>query len=238
MALLFLAAMCYLPLFLRSFLCPQHPHVLNVYFGVPGSGKTTFAAYLTRWALHENVIIRFCRRHQNPVTRALLNSRYLKRRIDVYSNVPITGAYVLNAREDIGHYMIEDAKVIIDEAGIEYNNRNFKSFPQEAVYFYKYHRHYRVSVDVFSQSYEDMDVTLRRLAQNFYVVRRSLVPFCVVARRIRRRVGVDEHTKQIADLYALGLPVLDTKRIFSPPLWKMFNSYSRRALPRKEWSVW
>ena len=238
MALLFLAAMCYLPLFLRSFLCPQHPHVLNVYFGVPGSGKTTIAAYLTRWALHENVIIRFCRRHQNPVTRALLNSRYLKRRIDVYSNVPITGAYVLNAREDIGHYMIEDAKVIIDEAGIEYNNRNFKSFPQEAVYFYKYHRHYRVSVDVFSQSYEDMDVTLRRLAQNFYVVRRSLVPFCVVARRIRRRVGVDEHTKQIADLYALGLPVLDTKRIFSPPLWKMFNSYSRRELPRKEWSVW
>ena len=238
MALLFLAAMCYLPLFLRSFLCPQHPHVLNVYFGVPGSGKTTFAAYLTRWALHENVIIRFCRRHQNPVTRALLNSRYLKRRIDVYSNVPITGAYVLNAREDIGHYMIEDAKVIIDEAGIEYNNRNFKSFPQEAVYFYKYHRHYRVSVDVFSQSYEDMDVTLRRLAQNFYVVRRSLVPFCVVARRIRRRVGVDEHTKQIADLYALGLPVLDTKRIFSPPLWKLFNSYSRRELPRTEWSVW
>ena len=238
MALLFLAAMCYLPLFLRSFLCPQHPHVLNVYFGVPGSGKTTFAAYLTRWALHENVIIRFCRRHQNPVTRVLLNSRYLKRRIDVYSNVPITGAYMLNAREDIGHYMIEDAKVIIDEAGIEYNNRNFKSFPQEAVYFYKYHRHYRVSVDVFSQSYEDMDVTLRRLAQNFYVVRRSLVPFCVVARRIRRRVGVDEHTKQIADLYALGLPVLDTKRIFSPPLWKMFNSYSRRELPRKEWPVW
>ena len=238
MALLFLAAMCYLPLFLRSFLCPQHPHVLNVYFGVPGSGKTTFAAYLTRWALHENVLIRFCRRHQNPVTRALLNSRYLKRRIDVYSNVPITGAYVLNAREDIGHYMIEDAKVIIDEAGIEYNHRNVNSVPQEAVYFYKYHRHYRVSVDVFSQSYEDMDVTLRRLAQNFYVVRRSLVPFCVVARRIRRRVGVDEHTKQIADLYALGLPVLDTKRIFSPPLWKMFNSYSRRELPRKEWSVW
>ncbi len=230
--------MCYLAPLLRSFLCPQHPHVLNVYFGVPGSGKTTFAAYLTRWALHENAIIRFCRRHQNPVTRVLLNSRYLKRRIDVYSNVPITGAYMLNAREDIGHYMIEDAKVIIDEAGIEYNNRNFKSFPQEAVYFYKYHRHYRVSVDVFSQSYEDMDVTLRRLAQNFYVVRRSLVPFCVVARRIRRRVGVDEHTKQIADLYALGLPVLDTKRIFSPPLWKMFNSYSRRELPRKEWSVW
>lgn len=228
----------YCLIFLRSFLCPKHPHVLNVYFGVPGSGKTTFAAHLTKWALHENFIISLCRRHDNALSRFILRSGYLKRRIDVYSNVPITGAYVLNAKSDIGNYMIENAKIIIDEAGIEYNNRNFKSFPQEAIYFYKYHRHYQTSVDVFSQSFEDMDVTLRRLAQNFYVVRKSLVPFCVVARRIRRKVGVDDQTKQIADLYAMGLPVLDTKRIFSPPLWKMFNSYSRKELPVKDWQIW
>lgn len=228
----------YILIFIRSFLTPKHPHVLNVYFGVPGSGKTTFAAYLTKWALHENIIITLCRKYDNRVTRFILNTGYLKRRIDVYSNVPITGAYVLNAKTDIGNYMIENAKIIIDEAGIEYNNRNFKSFPQEAIYFYKYHRHYQTSVDVFSQSFEDMDVTLRRLAQNFYVVRKSLIPFCVVARRIRRKVGVDEQTKQIADLYAMGVPVFDTKRIFSPPLWKMFNSYSRKELPQKEWKVW
>jgi hypothetical protein len=238
MALLILAALVYLPFFLLSFLCPKHPHVLNVYFGVPGSGKTTFAAYLTKWALHENVLIRFCRKRPNRLTNLLLNSRCLKRRIDVFSNVPITGAYQLNAKEDIGRFMIEDAKIIIDEAGIEYNNRNYKTFSQEAIYFYKYHRHYKTSVDIFSQSYEDMDVTLRRLAQNFYVVRRSLVPFCVVARRIRRKVGVDEHTKQIMDLYAMGVPIIDTRRIFAPSLWKLFNSYSRKELPQKDWPVW
>lgn len=238
MALLLLAALVYIPIFLASFLCPKHRHVLNVYFGVPGSGKTTFAAYLTKWALHENFIITLCRKHPNRLTALILDSRYLKRRINVYSNVPITGAYELNAKEDIGHYMIEDAKIIIDEAGIEYNNRNYKTFSQEAIYFYKYHRHYRTSVDIFSQSYEDMDVTLRRLAQNFYVVRRSLVPFCVVARKIRRKVGVDEHTKQIMDLYAMGVPIIDTKRIFAPSLWKLFNSYSRKELPRKDWPVW
>lgn len=224
--------------FLSSFLCPKHPHVLNVYFGVPGSGKTTFAAHLTKWALHENVVIRLCRRFNNPISRLILKSKYLKRKIPVYSNVPITGAYQLDPKEDIGTYLIENAKIIIDEAGIEYNNRNFKSFPPQAIYFYKYHRHYQTSVDVFSQSYEDMDITLRRLAQNFYVVRKSLVPFCVVARRIRRKVGVDEQTKQISDLYSMGLPILDTKRIFSPPLWKLFNSYSRKELPQKEWPVW
>ena len=235
---LYLILGIYLLIVIRSFLCPKHPHVLNVYFGVPGSGKTTFAAHLTKWALHENKIITWCRNHDNAFSRWLLKSDYLKRRIDVYSNVPITGAFVLNAKEDIGKYMIENAKIIIDEAGIEYNNRNFKSFPQEAIYYYKYHRHYKTSVDVFSQSFEDMDITLRRLAQNFYVVRKSLIPFCVVARRIRRKVGVDEQTKQIADLYAMGLPVLDTRRIFSPPLWKMFNSYSRKELPVKEWQIW
>ena len=238
MALLILIVLAYLPFFLLSFLCPKHPHVLNVYFGVPGSGNTTFAAHLTKWALHENVLIRLCRKHPNRLTNLILNSRYLKRRIDVFSNVPITGAYQLNAKEDIGHFMIEDAKIIIDEAGIEYNNRNYKTFSQEAIYFYKYHRHYKTSVDIFSQSYEDMDVTLRRLAQNFYVVRRSLVPFCVVARRIRRKVGVDEHTKQIMDLYAMGVPIIDTRRIFAPSLWKLFNSYSRKELPKKNWPVW
>ena len=70
MSVIVLGLMLYLPIFLRSFLCPQHPHVLNVYFGVPGSGKTTFAAYLTKWALHENPIITFCRRHRNQIGRA------------------------------------------------------------------------------------------------------------------------------------------------------------------------
>ena len=42
MALLILAALVYLPFFLLSFLCPKHAHVLNVYFGVPSSGMTTF----------------------------------------------------------------------------------------------------------------------------------------------------------------------------------------------------
>ena len=106
MALLFLLAFVYLPFFLRSFLCPRHPHVLNVYFGVPGSGKTTFAAHLTKWALHENILIRFCRNHENRVTRLLLNSRYLKRRIDVYSNVPHHRG--LPPQRQGGHWLLHD----------------------------------------------------------------------------------------------------------------------------------
>lgn len=226
-------------LILYRWLCPPKvSHVLNVYFGVPGSGKTTFAAYLAKQAMKESKIITWAKDHPSAFSDRLLASRFFKRASAVYSNVPITGALELDPQKDIGKFMIVNGKVIIDEAGIEYNNRNFKSFPPDAVYWYKYHRHYECSVDVFSQSYEDMDITLRRLAQNYYVVKQSLLPYFVVCKRIRRKVGIDDMTHQIIDKYYFGLPLLDSKHVFSPPLWKLFNSYSRRELPEKDWSVW
>lgn len=217
---------------------PRHPLQLNVYFGVPGSGKTTYAAYLAKQARRESIVIRFCRRFPCRFTNWILDGGNWKREYPVWSNVPIAGTLRLNAREDIGVHMIQDGKMIIDEAGVEFNSRNYKTFPQTAIKFFKYHRHYGVSVDVFSQSFEDMDVTLRRLAQNFYVVRKSLIPFFIVTKRIRRRVGIDEKTHQLCDAYAFGFPVLDTKWIFCPPLWKLFNSYDFEELPEKEWAKW
>lgn len=226
-------------LILYRWLCPPKvPHVLNVYFGVPGSGKTTFAAYLAKQSMKESKIITWAKNHPSAFSDKLLASRFFKRASPVYSNVPITGALELDPQKDIGKVMIVNGKVIIDEAGIEYNNRNFKSFPPDAVYWYKYHRHYECSVDVFSQSYEDMDITLRRLAQNYYVVKKSLLPYFVVCKRIRRKVGIDDMTHQIIDKYYFGLPLLDSKHVFSPPLWKLFNSYSRKELPEKAWEVW
>lgn len=238
--------MAYLYIFLLVLLCsafqnvynPKHPLQLNVYFGVPGSGKTTFAAYLAKQAQKESIVIKLCRRFPCCFTNWILNGKHWKRKMNVYSNVPISGTYRVDARKDIGEYLIEDGKLIIDEAGVEFNSRKYKSFPDKAIYWFKFHRHYGVSVDVFSQSHEDMDVTLRRLAQNFYVVKKSLVPFFVCIRRIRRKVGIDNNTHQIVDAYSFGVPILDTKRIFSPPLWKLFNTYDHEPLPEKEWELW
>ena len=116
---------------------PKIKEVVSVYFGVPGSGKTTFAAWLAR--------------------------RDLRRGGNVWSNVPLTGTFKLDVHKDIGRYLIEKGRVIIDEAGIDYNNRKFNSLSIEEIEFFKYHRHYSTAVDVFSQSHEDFDVTLRRL---------------------------------------------------------------------------
>ena len=225
---------------LFRWLLPRPPKtVLNVYFGVPGSGKTTFAAYLAKQSMREARVITWARNHPCKFSAWLLDRTPLFKRAEpVYSNVPITGSYQLDPKDDIGKVMVEDGRVIIDEAGIEYNNRAYKTFSPAAIYWYKYHRHYKCPVDVFSQSYEDMDITLRRLAQNYFVVKKSLIPCFVVCKRIRRKVGIDDNTHQIIDHYYFGLPIIDTQWIYAPPLWKLFNSFSRKELPQKDWSVW
>lgn len=217
---------------------PKHPLQLNVYFGVPGSGKTTFAAYLAKQAQKESLVIKLCKRFPCWYTRRILNGKHWKRAFPVWSNVPIKGTYKLDTKKDLGKYMIENGKVILDESGVEFNNRDYKSLPKSIIEWAKYHRHYGVSVDMFSQSHDDMDVTFRRLAQNFYVVRKSMWPNVVVIKRIKRKVGIDDMTHQIVDKYYFGTPILDTKWIFCPPLWKMFDSYEVKKLPQKDWEYW
>ena len=187
---------------------PQYS--LYVYFGVPGSGKTTFAAWIAK--------------------------KVLKKQGQVWSNVPIKGTIKLNPVTDIGQTLITDGHVIIDEAGVEYNNRDFKSFSKEATYFYKHHRHYRVSVHLFSQGFDDMDKKLRTLATSLFVVKKSLIPFMIRRYRISKKVGINELTKEICDEY-YKVP-FSSRWIFSPALWDMFDTYSIKNLPEKDWEKW
>ncbi len=179
----------------------------DVYFGVPGSGKTTFAAYLSK--------------------------KRLKRKGQVYSNVPIKGTYQLNPVQDLGTYDVSNALVIIDEAGIEYNNRNFKDFKKNNLEFYKYHRHYKCDVAIFSQDYADMDLKLRKLATRYFLVKKSFFPFFIKRKLIQKKIGIDELTHDIIDQYYFVL--FGSKWIFCPKLWKMFNTEERKELPKKNW---
>lgn len=217
----------------------KNRHELNVYFGVPGSGKTTFAAWLVKKSTHKSLLYRLCcEKYPTIFTGLLIDLGLIRMPLPVWSNVPITGSLQLDVKKDIGFYMIDRGKVIIDEAGIEYNNRNFKALASEQIYWYKYHRHYHSSVDVFSQSHEDMDITLRRLAQHFFVVKKSLIPNFVVVKRIKRKVGIDQTTHQIIDEFYFGIPIIQTRWIWGRPLWKLFNSYSCKPLPMKQWQEW
>lgn len=182
---------------------------VKIYFGVPGSGKTTHAA---RTVYHN-----------------------LRKGVQTYSNVPIKGSFMYDAR-DLGKYRIENCDLVIDEASIDFNNRKFKSLPQETIQFLKYYRHYGIrDIYVYSQSYEDMDITIRRLATEIYVVHRSLLPGVFFTRRIKVRIGIDEDTHQITDLYFFS--PFSIRPYFGKLYFSMFDSWSTPALPDQDFSV-
>lgn len=178
---------------------------LYVYFGVPGSGKTTHAAKIV-W---DN----------------------LKEGYPTFSNVPIKGAFLIDS-SDIGKYNISNCDLVIDEASIEYNNRKFKSLSQSVIQWYKLYRHYGVrNIYVYSQSYEDMDITLRRLADKYFLIRRTLLPWVAIVKPIHVKIGIDENTKQIIDQYVFDVI---PKFIWLPKYWSLFDSWSAPVLEAKE----
>lgn len=189
---------------------------LSVFYGAPGSGKSTIACYFAQKAL--------------------------KAGYNVYSNVPILGCKILT-REDIGKNKVTDGLLILDEVGIEYNNRDFKSnFSKSvkggssALEWFKKHRHEGVEVMIFSQGFDDMDSKLRTLGTDYYIVRHSLFPRFITYKRIKKKPTIDELTRQPIDAY--DFVPFSGHRIAMWPLWKYFDSFERMNLPDKEWKIY
>lgn len=198
--------------------------ILTIWFGVPGSGKTTMAAWLARSDL---------RRVEKQSKKKKLRGEPI---LVPLSNVPIKGCRILNPSTDLGVYNVHHCRVIIDEASVEFNNRKFKTMPQNVIFWLKYHRHFSTSVDVFSQSYDDMDITMRRLAQRLYFLRKSRIPYFVSFRRIKKTIDIDDLSHQVID--AFSFVPFSKRLIFCPPLWKIFDSYDTPTLPEREWKVY
>lgn len=183
--------------------------MFDVYFGAPGSGKSTMA----------------CR----------LALQSLKKGVPVFSNVEVKGCYMLDPRADIGKYNITNALVIIDECGIEFSNRDFKTFTKEQNKWFKLYRHARCDIVIFSQSYEDMDKKLRLLANRYFLVERSLIPRFIRVRRITKKIAINDTDRQIIDAYDF---VPFSRRLYFGPLyWKYFDSYAMPSYPSKDWQA-
>lgn len=193
-----------------------HDSKLSVFYGAPGSGKTTVATYMAQRALKSGYV--------------------------VYSNVPIKGCRRIDT-DSLGRWDISHSLLIWDEAGLDFNNRDFastfskKSGTMHVLKWFKYHRHEHVEVAVFSQGWDDLDKKIRDLNTDMYICRRSLIPYIVTYKRIKKRPDIDKQTKQPIDAYRYTL--FGAHRIFMPPLWKYFDSYEGLGLPQRQyWPVW
>lgn len=187
---------------------------MTLFIGAPGSGKTTLCAYFSK---------QFYKDKKNKDKT-------------FFSNVPILNTTKIVPNDDLGNFLIEDGCVCIDEGGIEYNNRNFANLPKSVIKFAKLYRHYGIKSFLFFSQGMDIDVTFIRLCDRIVIVKKSIIPYFVFTREVRKVIGIDELTHQLVDMYKFKF--LGFHFVFMPSVWKLFDTYETPPLPFKQFPLW
>lgn len=184
-------------------------------FGMPGVGKSSFCAYISHLA------------HRSG--------------IKVYSNVPIKGDICFE-KADFGVYEMSnkdnDTIIIIDEASLEYNNRDYSNnFNKASHSALKLLRHRRQHLIVLSQTL-DMDVKFIRQSHNVYQLKRGFFGFSKLLRVPRKLDVIDGEWK---DTYIKPSGLLAhwyTWRFWRPLYYKMFDSYDAPVLKEMDEKIY
>lgn len=194
-----------------------NPYKLIFIFAKKGQGKSTL---LTKMAL-----------------------QHLKRGWDVYSTEPIPGCHLI-APEDIGYFEFPwHSLVVIDEIGMIWDNRNFKSFKPEVRDWFKLQRHRKIKVICASQSF-DVDKKIRDLADDMFLLQKKFRVFSY-GKRILKILDITEATGDSESRIVDNLKFdslfwfwAGSRTLTFIPAWtKYFNTFSAPELGTKDFPV-
>lgn len=126
---------------------------VQLYFGLPGAGKTTILAKIAHDAVRSMT-------YEN-----------------VYSNVKLSMFGVTTIHnEDIGKYAFRNSLILIDEATLFADSRSYKEFSKERMTYFLEHRHFNVDVILFTQQWDGVDRKIRVITDRvFYVYKPFLL---------------------------------------------------------------
>lgn len=195
---------------------------VHLYFGLPGSGKTTMLAK---------------KAYDNAFAR---KPKYKH----IYGNIDLVGIphYVKISSDMLGKYMLEDCLILIDEGTIAFDNRDYKNFTKNLVEFFMTHRHYNADIYIFAQSFGAVDLKIRRISDKcFYIFKTPFtgwykskvwrIPYGIVIPS-KKDTGSDKYGEIVEGYYKPDL----LTRLLTPNLkrakyYPYFNSWDKKDLP-------
>ena len=150
----------------------------------------------------------------------------------VYTSCGIPGTRKFNP-EDIGKGFTFPpySSIYIDEFGLLYNSRDFKSFPKAARQWFKYLRQSKCKVTIFSQA-PDIDKSVRDLAHEYGLLRR-VGPFSILF-DVSKNIDIGQDIQgngQIIDNY-FKYGILGGMHIFYLP--RYFGLWDSYAPPKMD----
>lgn len=181
----------------------NNPNKLIFIFGKKGAGKSTYMIYLML--------------------------KHLRQGWNVYTNmtdVNIPGVRIMDVKQLITCIPDPHSVLFIDEGGLIWDNRGFKSFDKGYTEFFKLQRKYKCKVYINSQDF-DIDKKIRQLTDSM-VLMTSIAGCIGVIRPIVRKVALVEASaageSRIADnLKFAGL--LSFRFLWLPRYFRYFDSY-------------
>lgn len=187
----------------------SNPNKLIFIFGKKGAGKSTYMLYLMR--------------------------KHLKSGWNVYTNmqdVRLDGVRIMDVASLKTCTPEPHSVLFIDEAGLIWDNRNFKSFDSGYTEFFKLQRKYGCKLYINSQAF-DIDKKPRDLTDSMVLM--SCLLGCIgVVRPIIRKVALVEASAQgdsrIADNLKFG-SLLSFKFLWLPSYFKYFDSFNAPERP-------
>lgn len=187
----------------------RNPYKLYLIFGKKGSGKST---YLVKLAL-----------------------RYMKKNYTIYTNMPdmmLPGVRLIDT-DKIGDFVpVCDSLLLLDEVGMIWDNRNYKSFKPSVRDFFKLQRHYKVICYLASQTF-DVDKKLRDLTDGM-ILNVNVFNVISLGRPIRRSITLTESTSEAESRIAENLkfaPLWRWKLTWIPRYAKYFKSFTVPKMP-------
>ena len=192
--------------------------MISLYFGLPGTGKTTILA--------------------SHAYKYLKDGTYKR----VYCNVPLSiPGVILIDNAYIGKYDISGGVILIDEGTLFADSRDFKAFGKDKVYYFLMHRHFHVDIEIYVQQWDALDRKIRCITDKVYYVHKSgplrkwvtkyyQIPYDII---IPDGKSDSEKLGEIIQGYCKPpfLIRMFCPRVWRPKWYRYFNSWDHVELP-------
>lgn len=161
--------------------------------------------------------------------------KYLKKGWTVYTDIDncnLPGVRIMNAMDLSEFAPVENSAIFLDEAGILFDNRNFKNFNSGLRDFFKLQRKYKCRVFLNSQSF-DIDKKIRDVTDHMGLIV-SVGNVFSIYRPIRRSITLTqpsaEAESRIADKLSFE-SLFKWQITYLPKYFKYFDSFAAPERP-------